>query len=223
MYASGDNSDPRQRTLEMYHARIDDQNKDHILSSFSDTDGCIRVLIATIAYGMGIDCKGVRTVIHYGPPRNVEAYLQESGRAGRSAEPGCRAIVLYSNVMLQHCDDDIVEYVRNDSTCRRRVLLNHFDCDKDFVQYENPHECCDLCQKKCKCVESKTCNFTYYGACVGHPSQQETPPSQARSVSSLEVQQLSSKLDYLKKSLNNLYAEKSSSTVGKRTLLLMMM
>ena len=55
---------PRERLVEMYHARVDEQNKDEILASFSEENGYIRVLIATIAYGMGINCKGVKCQCH---------------------------------------------------------------------------------------------------------------------------------------------------------------
>ena len=72
--------DPKKRTVEMFHSRIDELNRDHILQSMGKPDGSVRVLIATIAYGMGIDCKNVTTVIHYGPSYNLETYLQESGR-----------------------------------------------------------------------------------------------------------------------------------------------
>ena len=103
----------------MYHARIDEQNKKQILNSFSKSNGCVRILVATIAYGMGIDCKGVRDVIHYGPPQNLERYLQESGRAGRSAENGCKAILLYSNIMLKQCDEEMKSYIHNNNAvCR---------------------------------------------------------------------------------------------------------
>ena len=89
----------RERLVEMYHDRVDEQNKDEILASFSEESGCIRALIATIAYGMGMNCKGIKDVIHYGPPQNLERYLQESGRAGRSADSQCRAVI---NSVL-HC------------------------------------------------------------------------------------------------------------------------
>lgn len=54
------------------------------MKDFSDPNGHIRVLIATIAYGMGINCQGVKSIIHYGPSRNTEAYLQE--RVGELVE-----------------------------------------------------------------------------------------------------------------------------------------
>ncbi len=46
-------------------------------------DGHIRVLICTVAFGMGVNCKSVRRVVHFGPSKSVELYVQESGRAGR--------------------------------------------------------------------------------------------------------------------------------------------
>ena len=46
----------------------------------------LRVVIATIAFGMGLDCPNVRRIIHWGPSNDVEAYIQETGRAGRDGE-----------------------------------------------------------------------------------------------------------------------------------------
>ena len=63
----------------MFHSRSDELNKEKIPMSLGDSNGCIHVLIATIAYGMGIDCKDVKTVLHYGPAYNCETYQQESG------------------------------------------------------------------------------------------------------------------------------------------------
>lgn len=68
--------------VEMLHSCTPSANKNDILKSFQSENGTIRLLIATIAFGMGIDCKGVHRIIHYGPSKNVEAYLQETGRAG---------------------------------------------------------------------------------------------------------------------------------------------
>ena len=44
----------------------------------------LRIVIATVAFGMGIDCLDVHKIIHFGPPDNVESYIQETGRAGRN-------------------------------------------------------------------------------------------------------------------------------------------
>jgi len=67
----------------------------------------IRILIATIAFGMGIDCKDVKTVIHYGPSYNCETYLQESGRAGEkrnTSKDQCKSVI---RSVLQYNDETL--------------------------------------------------------------------------------------------------------------------
>ncbi|CAB4041556.1 Hypothetical predicted protein, partial [Paramuricea clavata] len=138
--------------VEMYHSRIDELNRDNIVKDFSIPNGHIRVLNATIAYGMGINCQGVKSIVHYGPCRNVEAYLQESGRAGRDCSDMCKAVKLYSNVMLKYCDEPMTEYARNSTVCRRTMLLSYFQ--SELYDIEKPlllHECCDICQRHCHC------------------------------------------------------------------------
>ena len=205
MYIGRDSRYPRKRLVEMYHARIDEQNKDEILTSFSEENGCIRVLIATIAYGMGIDCKGVKDVIHYGPPPNLERYLQESGRAGRNEGLECRAVILYCNVMLQQCDERMVKYVRNENMiCRRKLLLSHFDFDlSEEESYTNPHQCCDICQMGCKC-DGDSCCFVFFDRAI---PQNCVEPTKERCITSDQMCKLTDKLRYLKESLNNSFTE----------------
>ena len=50
--------------------------------SFTNLNGRIRVVVATVAFGIGLDCPNVR-IIHWGPPSDIESYIQEIGRAGR--------------------------------------------------------------------------------------------------------------------------------------------
>lgn len=190
---------PRKRLVEMYHSRIDDLNKEEILKSMGDKEGSIRVLIATIAYGMGIDCKDVRTVIHYGPSYNVETYLQESGRAGRSGQDQCKSVIIYSNIMTKHCHETMVLYVKEKSKCRRKMLLEKFDVDTSKLPlYEHPHQCCDVCQKECKC-DGDTCNFVFFE--LESPEMVETEVTE-RTVTEEQISILSQRLDYLKRALN---------------------
>ena len=79
-------SNPRMRLCDMMHSTSPDSVKNHILEQFSDGDGHLGVLFATIAYGMGVNCKNVRRVIHFGPSKSIESYMQESGRCGRDRE-----------------------------------------------------------------------------------------------------------------------------------------
>ncbi len=76
-----------------YHAGLDAQLRQRVQAKF--IDGRIEVMVATIAFGMGIDKADIRTVIHTALPGSLEAYYQEIGRAGRDGKPS-RAILMHS-------------------------------------------------------------------------------------------------------------------------------
>ena len=63
---------PHNRIIEMYHAGTPDSVKQHIVSDLGNIEGHIRILISTIAYGMGVDCRCIHQVIHFGPSKNLE-------------------------------------------------------------------------------------------------------------------------------------------------------
>jgi ATP-dependent DNA helicase RecQ len=76
----------------LYHAGLAKQTRHDAMAAF--LDGSARVIVATIAFGMGIDKPDVRWVLHYDPPPSLDAYYQEFGRAGRDGEPS-QALLLY--------------------------------------------------------------------------------------------------------------------------------
>jgi ATP-dependent DNA helicase RecQ len=117
---------PGNRLIEMLHSGSPSTVKAHVLDQFGDSTKHLRILIATIAYGMGIDCKGVTQVIHFGPSQTIESYMQESGRCGRKGEQS-DALLLYNGTTMKLADSDMKEYI-NSTTCRRITLLKPFWC-----------------------------------------------------------------------------------------------
>ncbi len=68
---------------EIYSSVTDETVKNRILSSFTDPNGLVRIVVATIAFGLGVDAPDVRYIVNWGPSNSIEAYIQETGRSGR--------------------------------------------------------------------------------------------------------------------------------------------
>ncbi len=137
IYNGGAN--PRNRMVEMFHSGTPDSVKDHVLQSLSSNDGHIRILICTIAFGMGVDCKNISRIIHFGGSNCIESYLQECGRAGRNGTLST-CYLLHNEVLLKHCGDDIKNYVAS-TICRRRDISSMFP-SSNFESEASGCVCC---------------------------------------------------------------------------------
>ena len=102
----------RFRLADMFTSITDKDVKENILASFQNPDSQLRIVISTVAFGMGVDCPNVRQVVHFGPPGDIESYIQETGRAGRD---GCPALGLLLRKPAKGItvDKQMKEYVDN--------------------------------------------------------------------------------------------------------------
>ena len=138
-----------------YHAGMENQLREHVQRAFQRDN--VQVVVATVAFGMGINKSNVRFVAHFDLPRSIEAYYQETGRAGRDDLPA-EAVLFYEpadyawlqKVLLektetpqrqieQHKLEAIGEFAES-QTCRRLVLLNYFGENR-----QTPCHNCDIC------------------------------------------------------------------------------
>lgn len=101
---------------------------------------------------MGVDIPDIRTVVHYGPPADIEDYLQESGRAGRDNKPSKAVLYIYPGCLIGHVNKSMKMYSKLEGEqCRRREILKYFPSTSGYTPLDPIHSCCDLCALRCKC------------------------------------------------------------------------
>lgn len=141
----------------MYHHSTLNKQKSIILNSFHEEQGTIRLVFATNALGMGVNFSNVRTIIHYGPPRQMEDFVQQIGRAGRDGKPS-KAVLFYNGLHLRNCDKNIKEYCSSNSGCLRKLLLAEFGSLEPEKGCD--HDCCVHCHKDCLCEGEEGCSVS---------------------------------------------------------------
>ena len=142
-----------------YHAGLPDATRTEHQQLFIEDK--IKIIVATVAFGMGIDKPNVRFVINFDLPKSIEEYYQEIGRAGRDGNLAW-ALLLYSYAdvhKIRYFFDDMADPAKaaeklksmvkfaSGGECRRKNLLNYFG--ETFAPGENYNKdfCCDICSK----------------------------------------------------------------------------
>lgn len=129
------------RYITMYTSAATVEMKEKVMSLFSG-ESSMRLIIATTAFSMGVDCPDVRQIIHWGASCSLEQYAQEIGRAGRDSQAS--KAILIKTKYSRFTEASMRNYVENTETCRRAELY------KSFIMYEHDssvdhNECCDIC------------------------------------------------------------------------------
>lgn len=137
------------RLVEMFTSCTDKDVKSQIINSFSK-QSLLRVVCATVAFGMGLDCSDVMQIIHVGAPDDIESYIQETGRGGRDGNPTL-ASLLVVNRMNRLCERSMISYQQNKTVCRRNLLFQDTDNYRRLELGPNCL-CCDLCASFCQCT-----------------------------------------------------------------------
>lgn len=167
-------ANPRQSLISMFHAHVSPELQQHILTVFRQKNSTIRVIVCTIAFGMGVEVPDVRRVVHWGRVKSVLSFWQQVGRCGRDGLP---AQAMWYPSSVTGDDREVFQHMKNGSKCVRRTILEAFvlqpgDTEQlDQLDARQPCaaaggrqcaqcacslcSCCSYCRAQCSCSASE--------------------------------------------------------------------
>jgi ATP-dependent DNA helicase RecQ len=156
--------------VSMFHGQIGETLRHYVLNEFKKADSSIRLLICTIAFGMGIEIADIKQVVHWGMSKSVLGYWQEVGRGGRDGTPS--TAIWYPKTSKGSNDKELFTKLKTDqSACVRLQILQSFMITGmnrerlDELENKSPCSsiggcteckcslcvCCSHCRQQCPC------------------------------------------------------------------------
>ena len=133
------------RFSEVFISETSEELKKMVIDNFIHNETATRIVACTEAFGLGLDCGNIRQIIHQGPSKTIQNYVQETGRAGRDNRQA-RAILL--PVSSKYTDKAMVAYSKQKGTCSRQYIFTTclgFSCTDAVTNCR----CCVVCAEKC--------------------------------------------------------------------------
>jgi superfamily II DNA/RNA helicase len=185
--------------VNMYHSKTPDDVKKFIRKDMEAENGNIRVLVSTSSAGMGVNFKDLQNIVHFSPPRDMDTFIQQMGRAGRDGKAS-HELLLYRNHrnVIKNLDQEMLKLVSSTSECRRDIIADCYLTSKSESVYAN--NCCDICEAKCQCGEIK-CHRAHV-AFSNEDASVADEQIRVRSISDEEITLLRHKLNLLRDSID---------------------
>ncbi|CAC5367377.1 unnamed protein product [Mytilus coruscus] len=132
--------DVHSRRIAMFHRSTAEANKVNVMSEFSKLDSKVRIVFATIAFGMGVDIADVEQIIHWGAPRGIEQFTQESGRA----------VLTFPKADVKR-KESVADFCKKVKCCKG-ILSDYFSLDnKPHRSITKTCKYCSFCKANCEC------------------------------------------------------------------------
>ncbi len=153
------NKDQENRLVSKYHGSVSEDLQSWTLAQMVNPSSNLRVLVTTIAFGMGVGVSDVRTVIQWGGCKNMLAFWQQVGRAGRD---GIQSQAIWYPKSTAGDDKELFDRIKSErDTCVRKVILSHFmlpGMDELCLDFLDDREACEGKCEDCQCAKCKCCS-----------------------------------------------------------------